>query len=424
VISGRTRRRGQPLMFLGVVLLGWMGLRVALWQQPFTLPGDFEQLPGDTVAGRGTAGPGPAVSSDTGIEAAPANEPSGDDADRAADGLDRPLPGLLPAPLPARDLSSLDLPGGARTASSSRSGGEAQSSAAAPSPGRMAVGHALLAMRGLSQTELPPTFAAYLGFAGQRELAGGRSLQTDTPDIGAREAGAREAARQPLGLAAAPASVQRRWSANGWLLLRGDDGARSLVAGQPSYGRSQAGAVLRYRLAPSSRHQPQAYARTSSALRSPRDAEIAGGLSARPLAGVPVRLAAELRVADTQAGTELRPAAFAVTEFPPLDLPLGARGEAYLQGGYVGGSFATPFIDGQVRVSRHVAQIGGASLSTGVGAWGGAQEGASRLDIGPSAALAFRLGELNSRLALDYRVRVAGDAEPRSGPALTLSAGF
>ena len=59
-----------------------------------------------------------------------------------------------------------------------------------------------------------------------------------------------------------------------------------------------------------------------------------------------------------------------------------------------------------------------------MGAWGGAQDGASRLDIGPSAAVSFRLGEGRGRVAADYRIRVAGEAEPASGPALTLSAGF
>jgi len=100
------------------------------------------------------------------------------------------------------------------------------------------------------------------------------------------------------------------------------------------------------------------------------------------------------------------------------------RAEAYVQGGYVGGRFATAFVDGQGRVERTVARIGETEVTAGAGAWGGAQKGAARLDIGPSAAVSFRLGEARGRVAADYRVRVAGDAEPRSGPALTLSAGF
>ena len=49
---------------------------------------------------------------------------------------------------------------------------------------------------------------------------------------------------------------------------------------------------------------------------------------------------------------------------------------------------------------------------------------AARLDVGPSAMVSFRLGEAQSRVAVDYRLRVAGDAAPASGPALTFSAGF
>ena len=118
----------------------------------------------------------------------------------------------------------------------------------------------------------------------------------------------------------------------------------------------------------------------------------------------------------------------AVTEFPPVSLPLGTRGEAYVQGGYVGGRSATAFVDGQARVERPVVRSGEAEVTAGVGAWGGAQKGAARLDIGPTAAVSFRLGPRSfgarGRVAADYRIRVAGDAEPASGPALTLSAGF
>ena len=75
-------------------------------------------------------------------------------------------------------------------------------------------------------------------------------------------------------------------------------------------------------------------------------------------------------------------------------------------------------------MERPVAEVGDLGLRVGAGAWGGAQEGASRLDVGPTAAETFRLGDVRARLAADYRVRVAGEAEPASGPALTVSAGF
>ena len=101
------------------------------------------------------------------------------------------------------------------------------------------------------------------------------------------------------------------------------------------------------------------------------------------------------------------------------------RGEAYVQAGYVGGRFETAFVDGQARIDRRLMRLGDdEEVRAGVGAWGGAQKGAARLDVGPTASVAFRLGDAPSRIAVDYRLRVAGDAAPASGPAVTFSAGF
>ena len=274
---------------------------------------------------------------------------------------------------------------------------------------RAVIGHSLLLMAGLSQMEVPSELLAYL------EGAQG-------PAAGVPAAAPMLAALPPRVTPAAP-----RGSGDAWLLLR-QDTTTPFVSGRPSYGRSQAGAVIRYRLASESALRPEAYLRASAALAGAREQEVAAGLSARLLAGLPVRFAAEARVEKTGLGTRLSPAAFAVTEFPPLGLPLGARAEVYAQGGYVGGQFATAFVDGQARLEHPLLRRGEIELSAGVGAWGGAQKDAARLDIGPTAAVSFRLGPGSSRargrVAADYRFRVAGDAEPSSGPALTLSAGF
>ena len=134
---------------------------------------------------------------------------------------------------------------------------------------------------------------------------------------------------------------------------------------------------------------------------------------------------AELRLSDQSGATRLRPAALLVTELAPIDLPHETRAEFYGQAGYVGGRNATAFADGQARVDKRIAQFGGAELRAGAGAWAGAQKGAARLDAGPSAVLGLPFGTSGSaRLGLDWRMRVAGDARPGSGVALTLSAGF
>jgi len=345
--------RGQPLLLLGGLLLGWTGLRVALWQ-----PWPEEEVRTD---------PGSVAASAVAVQEA--------------------LPHIGPA---------------ASIGTSTR-----------PSPATVRFASAA------AKQALPVEFIPLPTSPLQRGSTLDRARASFPPPPGVPAAApSLAAAERPL-----PSPQLSRWTGDAWLLLR-DDTTTPILSGRPSYGRSQAGAVIRYRLARSSAHVPQAHLRASSALAGVKEHEVVLGLSARPLARMPLRLALEGRLSETDAGTEIRPAAFAVTELPPLALPLGATGEIYLQGGYVGGRFATAFADGQVSVERALLRSRGAEVRVGAGAWGGAQEGAERLDVGPSASVAFRLGAAYGRIAADYRFRVAGDAEPSSGPALTVSAGF
>lgn len=217
-----------------------------------------------------------------------------------------------------------------------------------------------------------------------------------------------------------------RWSADGWLLLRsGGNGSFTGGPAPPSYGASQAGAVLRYRISSQDRRRPTAYLRTTAALNGFQEQEVAVGFGARLFSRLPVVAAAEMRAMSRADGTVIRPALLAWTELRPLTLPLGARSEIYAQAGYVGGRFDTPFADAQLRVDRSLADFGRAELRAGGGAWAGAQKGASRVDVGPAAILGMPIGQsASARVAVDWRFRVTGNAQPASGPALTLSAGF
>jgi hypothetical protein len=227
-------------------------------------------------------------------------------------------------------------------------------------------------------------------------------------------------------LAVPSRAATRRWSADAWALLRRDlASARSQGALPAVYGASQVGAVLRYRLNRTSHRRPAAYLRATAALGMMGETSAALGLSARPLSALPVVAAVEGRMTDQAGGRRFQPAAFAYTELPSMRLPLGLRTETYVQAGYVGGAFATPFADGQFRLDRRVLALGRGEVRLGGGLWAGAQKGAERFDAGPSAFVALPLGHrMFSRVALDWRFRVAGDAEPGSGPAVTLSAGF
>lgn len=216
-----------------------------------------------------------------------------------------------------------------------------------------------------------------------------------------------------------------RWSLDAWVLGRGGDmGTRADGPILPTYGASQAGAVVRYRLNGSAVRPTHAYLRVNAALGNGRERDAALGIAARPLARMPVALMAEARLSQRPVGTIIRPAVMLVSEFPTLALGAGARTEVYVQAGYVGGREATGFADGQARFLRDVVGTKRASLSIGGGAWGGLQRGAERIDVGPTAMLDLRIGTAAARLAIDYRIRAAGDALPKSGPAITLSTGF
>ncbi len=249
----------------------------------------------------------------------------------------------------------------------------------------------------------------------------------------------REALRQPPGgpagaaaplVVAASGASARRWSADGWMLLRGGDSAPALAAGAASYGGSQAGAVLRYRLAPSSPLAPHAYLRTSGALGGTSgQAEAALGLMLRPVRRLPLALLGEVRLQNQSGLVAARPVIMGVTQLPPQRLPLGFEGEAYAQGGWAGGRDATAFYDLATTVQHPLARpLQRLDLSAGGGLWSGGQRGAARLDLGPRIELRTMIGpqarRIGVRVGVDWRFRIAGKAEPGSGPALTVAAGF
>ena len=220
-------------------------------------------------------------------------------------------------------------------------------------------------------------------------------------------------------------AAERRWSGDGWLMWRQGNAAPVNGLPPPTYGASQGGVVLRYRLAPSSGLQPTLYLRVTGALDGSGQADSAFGFSARPIARLPVIAAVEARLSRFSNGSaHLRPAAMVVTELTPQPMPFAMRAEMYGAAGYVGGPASTALIDGQLRVDHHVASIGPSEIRAGAGLWGGAQQGAGRLDVGPTASVRVASDHFAARLGVDWRLRVAGDAAPTSGPAVTLSTGF
>jgi hypothetical protein len=379
------RPRGGPLVMLALLLAGWSAARAVLWENPFARIGAGLDLPQAT-----RARPDPVTTADqTAQEQAQAQE-------RLR------VPSRMPLALPF--------------AAPGWTSGSGFSARLDP---QLAAAHQLV------------WFAALRESSGHEPLAGDRRSSGANPALLAGEASWPGGAPFLPASAAGPATAAGgRWSANAWAFWRQGSDAAPVPQGRvPTYGASQAGAVLQYRLAPASPHDPRLYARAYRALVERGESELALGASARPIARVPARLAGELRYTDGAVSNALRPAAYAVTELPPFALAHGVQLEAYGQAGWVGGPSATAFVDGQASVTRELHQIAGLTdnrvrFSLGAAAWGGAQEDAQRVDIGPTMRLDLTVGEVPARLSVDWRERVGGDASPGSGLAATLSTQF
>ncbi len=215
----------------------------------------------------------------------------------------------------------------------------------------------------------------------------------------------------------APPAGGNRWSASAWLYARDDGGTGSLAPGG-TLGGSQAGARILYRLNADQRRPLALSVRIHAPLERTAGAEAALGIDWQPLAAVPVHILAERR---EKLGREGR-SAFALTFYGGVSarpLARGLRLDAYGQAGMVGLKSRDLFADGALQVSVPVGPV-----EIGGGAWGAAQPGAARLDIGPQLSLRLPAAGAGLRLSADWRFRVAGDSEPGSGPALTLAADF
>jgi hypothetical protein len=371
------RFRGGPLVMLVVLVSGWSAARAVWWENPFLplVPGlDLPLL---------TAKPPTAK-----FVAAPTS----------------PLPLLAPERAAASALPITSAALGWRAGASGNSGTEAEIAAA----------HQL------------PWHAALRDLTGDSALIAGTEagLQTGDSDWPA------VAPFLPIIPAAPALAPAGRWSVDAWAFWRQGSNAAPISQGRvPIYGASQAGAVLQYRLAPASPHDPRIYARAYRALVRRGENELALGASARPLVRIPLRLAGEVRYTEGAISDSWRPAAYVVSELAPVPLPYGARLEAYGRAGWVGGPDPTGFADGQASVTGELPKVAGLTdnavhLSVGVATWGGAQKDAQRIDIGPTVRLDVMLGDVPARLSVDWRERVGGDAGPDSGLAATLSTRF
>lgn len=370
----RTGQKGQPLVVLAIFLSIWIGGRAIMWDSPILLAEAIEKSASEILAGQSDG-----VASKSTAAAIPAENANPKHQTR--------LPSsLLPNAHAQEAVSAENAP----------LVWEEQRAPELAPRGETAAAHQLIWLAAMAHLPVPEPISAITANA---ERAADSKIH--------------------------PIAGTDRWSLDAWTFWREGSGAPLVSAGRsPTYGASQAGAVLNYRLAPSNKRDPRLYARAYSALIDQREGELAGGMSLRPIARLPIRAHAEVRLTEFANSIEIRPAIFATTEFPRVELPLDFYGEAYGQAGYVAGEAGTAFADGQLHVMRSLKSFDLGSVSIGAAAWGGAQSGVERIDLGPSLRADVSISEVPARLSLDYRERIAGEAEPPSGVAVTLSTRF
>ncbi len=204
-----------------------------------------------------------------------------------------------------------------------------------------------------------------------------------------------------------------RWQLTSWALLRGSPSAGALATGG-TLGGSQAGTRLTYNF----NGWLAASLRATSPVGGSRGAEVAGGVRFIPFRSIPVAITAERRQAiSPHGGGRSDFALFAEGGLYRQRLPWRFNLDAYVQAGIVGIQARDLFADGALAVSRPVY----GRFSAGFGVWGGFQPGIYRIDAGPRISVRLRD---NIYAHVDWRQRLAGTAQPSSGPALTLAADF
>lgn len=214
-----------------------------------------------------------------------------------------------------------------------------------------------------------------------------------------------------------PRTAGSRFSGSTWLVARGGGGlGAGVVGGQ--LGGSQAGIRLAYLL--DVKHRIAAAARVTTPL-GPGLRELAIGIEWQPTR-LPVRIVAEQRIALNRGHGG--PAIGIVGGAGPVAIGGGFRLDGYGQAGVIHRDETEAFVDGAAHVAHPLGALGTVRFDLGAGLWGAAQRGAARLDLGPSLGAVVPIGKQNVRLSLDWRERVAGDARPGSGIALTLGADF
>jgi hypothetical protein len=187
------------------------------------------------------------------------------------------------------------------------------------------------------------------------------------------------------------------------------------------YGGSQSGVIGSYALTKNGDAGPSLFVRAAVTPGRFAEQENAAGLRLRPIVSLPLTFVIERRF---RVKSSDQSAVYVAGSVDDVALVAGFRARGFAQSGIILGRKPDWFFDTGVRADQEILRRGKLKLSLGAGGWAGGQRQAQRLDLGPSVRGNFDLGGIQIEVAADWRLRVAGNARPNNGPALTISTGF
>jgi hypothetical protein len=205
-----------------------------------------------------------------------------------------------------------------------------------------------------------------------------------------------------------------------WLLAR--RGGLNTV-GNPSLGASQLGGRALLPLATFRDDTTLLASVRASMPMQGRGDELGLGLAVKTRLIVPIEVIAERRIALSKAQKD-RWSLIASSGFSDVKLGEKISAEGYGQAGIVGSKRAELFAGGAVAIHHALSNKPGLQTDFGISVWGDVQKGASRLDVGPEIRAKMAVGPTPVRVAVQWRFRVLGDAQPSSGPAVVLASDF
>ena len=220
-------------------------------------------------------------------------------------------------------------------------------------------------------------------------------------------------------------ALRKRWSGEAYTLLR-DSGTVGLGI-NPVLGGGQSSASIAYTPIPLAKRPVYAVVRTTTANTGGFGASSAGAASSQIAAGVRwqafpwASVSAERLFAVQHSGRSawtVRLAGGAARRVGPV------LADAYAEAGVVGFRHGDPFASLQGRAVVPFA-VSAFRVEPGFALWSGIQSAGTtvdRVDLGPTLAVAW--DRWHVRASADYRFKVAGNAQPGSGPAVTVAGAF